>query len=65
MVSCAVRQSEPDSSHAASGEIVMGATPSPADTSDTASARWRSNQELTAAIIGAKKLPAATPTISP
>src|SRR5688572_23597018 len=65
IVSCAVRQSEPETNQAANGEIVIGATPRPADTSDTARARWRSNQELTAAIIGAKKLPAATPTSSP
>src|SRR2546429_7450415 len=62
IVSCAVRQSLRETSHAANGDTVMGATPRPADTSDTARPRWRSNHDVTAAIMGAKKLPAATPT---
>src|SRR5687768_8133802 len=65
MMSCAVRQSVQETSHAANGDSVSGATPTPTDTSDTARLRWRSNHAITAAIIGAKKLPAATPTISP
>src|SRR5918992_3933942 len=65
MMSCALRQSVQDTSQAANGESVSGATPIPTDTSDTARLRWRSNHAMTAAIIGAKKLPAAMPTISP
>src|SRR5438105_8518122 len=65
IVSCALRQSLRETSHAANGEMVMAATPRPADTSDTARLRWRSNHDVTAAIIGAKKLPAAMPTIRP
>src|SRR5262245_9703905 len=65
IVSCAERQSVHDTSHAAKGEIVSGATPTPTDTSDTARLRLRSNHDMTAASIGGKKLPAAMPTISP
>ena len=61
----AVRQSYVVINQRASGEIVIGATPSPADTSDTARLRCVSNQPVVAAIIGAKKLPAATPMIAP
>src|SRR5688572_32059524 len=39
--------------------------PTPADTSDTASARCLSNQPVTAAIIGAKNALVATPTRTP
>ena len=49
----------------ASGEIVIGATPMPADTSDTARLRLSANQSVAAAIIGAKKAPAASPTMTP
>src|SRR4051812_13620743 len=49
-----VRQSWPETSHATSGDIVIGAIPMPADTSDTASARWVSNHPVTVAIVGAK-----------
>src|SRR5688572_26865488 len=65
MICCALRQSVQVMSHAANGERVSGATPTPTDTSDTARLRWRSNHDITDVIIGAKKLPAATPTISP
>jgi len=47
------------------GEIVMGATPMPADTSETARLRLLSNQVVAAAIIGAKNAPAAAPTRMP
>ena len=47
MVSCALRQSWLASSQAASGEIVIGATPMPAETSDTARLRLRVSHEVT------------------
>ena len=65
IVSCAPRQSVVVSSQLANGETIIGAMPTPAEVSDTASARWRSNQLLTTAMNGGKKLPAAKPTISP
>src|SRR5687767_4266425 len=65
MVSCALRQSVQDTSQAANGESVNGATPIPTETSETARLRWRSNHDITAEIIGAKKLPADTPTSTP
>src|SRR5437879_5678579 len=61
----AVRQSWPETSHAASGAIVIGAMPMPADTSDTARLRWVSNQPVTVAIIGAKIAAVAAPTMRP
>src|SRR5262245_7802444 len=39
IVSCAVRQSVIDTSHAAKGDMVSGATPTPTDTSETARLR--------------------------
>src|ERR1700675_2496759 len=60
-----VRQSWFEISQAASGDIVIGAMPMPADTSDTARLRWVSNQPVTQAIIGAKIAAQAAPTISP
>src|SRR6185312_15450526 len=60
-VSWAVRQSDLCRSHAAKGDIVIGAMPTPAETRDTARPRWRSNQAVAAEIIGAKKLPAEMP----
>ena len=63
--SCAARQSICVMSQAANGDIVIGATPMPTDTSDTARPRCCVNQPITAAIIGVKKLPAAMPTSSP
>ena len=65
MMNCAVRQSYCVNSHAANGEMTIGATPMPAETSDTASERWVSNQPVTVAIIGAKTEPAASPTMTP
>ena len=50
---------------AASGDMVMGATPMPAETSDTARLRCVSNQPVTQAIRGAKIAAAAPPTIRP
>ena len=61
----AVRQSYEEISHPANGVIVIGATPMPAETRLTASARPVSNHPVTAAIIGAKKAPAETPTRRP
>ena len=49
-------------SQLASGEIVSGAMPMPAETSDTARLRRVSNQPVTVAIIGAKNALAARPT---
>ena len=60
-----VRQSWFETSQAASGDIVIGAMPMPAETSDTARLRWVSNQPVTQAIIGAKIAAQAAPTISP
>src|SRR6478609_4373882 len=61
----AVRQSWLETSQAASGAIVIGATPMPADTSDTARPRWVSNQPVTVAIIGAKIAAQEAPTSRP
>src|SRR4051812_19608432 len=61
-ISIEVRQSWCEISHAASGDMVIGAVPMPADTSDTARLRWVSNQPVTQAIIGAKIAAAAAPT---
>src|SRR6266702_1954586 len=61
----AVRQSWLETSQAASGAIVIGATPMPADTSDTARLRWVSNQPVTVAIIGAKIAEQEAPTSRP
>src|SRR5215213_9114370 len=60
-----VRQSWFETSQAASGDIVIGAMPMPAETSDTARLRWVSNQPVTVAIIGAKIAAIEPPTISP
>jgi hypothetical protein len=65
MISCEVRQSCDEISHAANGETVTGAIPMPAETSETARLLWVSNQPVTVAISGAKMAPAATPTNSP
>jgi hypothetical protein len=60
-----VRQSWFEISQAASGDIVIGAMPMPADTSETARLRWVSNQPVTVAIIGAKIAEIEPPTINP
>src|ERR1700756_1875898 len=60
-----VRQSWLETSQAASGDIVIGAMPIPADTSDTARLRWGSTQPVTVAIIGAKMAAVAPPMITP
>ncbi len=60
-----VRQSWCETSQAASGAIVIGAMPMPAETSDTARLRWVSNQPVTVAIIGAKIAAQEAPTIRP
>src|SRR5439155_25235589 len=60
-----VRQSWFETSQAASGDIVIGAMPMPAETSDTARLRWVSNQPVTQAIIGAKIAAVEAPTSSP
>src|SRR3954467_2300328 len=65
IASCADRQSVFASSQAANGETVMGATPTPAETSETARLRRSGSQALTAVIIGTKKLPADRPTTRP
>ncbi len=48
MISSEVRQSWLEISQAASGDMVIGAMPMPAETSDTASLRLVSNQPVTA-----------------
>ena len=65
MICIEVRQSWLETSQAASGDIVIGAMPMPADTSETARLRWVSNQPVTHAIIGAKIAAVAPPTIRP
>ena len=65
MICSDVRQSWACTSHAASGDMVIGAMPMPADTSDTARLRRVSNQPVTHAIIGAKIAAAPTPTTTP
>jgi len=65
MISMAVRQSWTVTSQAASGAIVIGAMPMPAETSETASPRCVSNQPVTQAIIGAKTAAVAAPTRRP
>jgi hypothetical protein len=52
-------------SQRANGDIVMGATPIPAETSDTARLRLVSNHRAAVVIMGAKKAPAAKPTRMP
>ena len=52
-------------SHAANGDMVIGATPTPTETSETARPRCSAIQPMTAAIIGVKKLPTAIPTNKP
>src|SRR5581483_5197611 len=64
-ISTVVRQSWVDTSHATIGDIVIGAMPMPAETSDTARLRCVSNQPVTVAIIGAKIAAVAPPTIRP
>src|SRR5690349_514881 len=65
IASCADRQSVFASSQAANGETVIGATPTPAETRETARLRRSGSQALTAVIIGTKKLPADRPTMRP
>jgi len=61
----AARQSICVMSHAANGDIVIGATPTPTETSETARPRCAVIHPITAAIIGVKKLPTAIPTSTP
>ena len=65
MTTSAARQSIWVMSQAANGDIVIGATPTPTETSETARPRCSVIQPITAAIIGEKKLPTATPTSRP
>ena len=65
MISTEVRQSWMVTSHAASGDMVSGAMPKPAETSETARLRWVSNQPVTQAIIGARMAAVAPPTSRP
>ena len=60
-----VLQSWLEMSRAAKGDMIMGAIPMPAETSDTARLRWVSNQPVTQAIMGAKMAAAAPPTSKP
>src|SRR5262245_5431907 len=54
-----------ETSHAAKGDMTIGAIPMPAETSETARLRWVSNQPVTQAIIGAKIAAVAPPTRRP
>lgn len=65
IASIAVRQSYSLINQRANGEMVIGATPMPAETSETARLRCRSNQPVVSAIIGAKNVLAASPTRMP
>src|ERR1700743_3395868 len=65
MICIEKRQSWFETSQAASGDMVIGAMPMPADTSETARLRWVSNQPVTVAIIGAKIEAMEPPTIRP
>ena len=65
MICSEVRQPWTPTSHAASGDMVIGAMPMPADTSDTARLRRVSNHPVTQAIIGAKIAAALAPTSTP
>ena len=65
IASIAGRQPYSEISQLASGDIVSGAAPMPAETSETASARFVVNQPITLAIIGAKKALAERPTNIP
>jgi hypothetical protein len=65
MTNIAVRQSYAVINQRANGEIVIGATPMPAETSDTARLRCVSNHAVVSAIIGAKNVLAARPTRMP
>ena len=60
-----VRQSWLETSQAASGDMISGAIPMPAETSETARLRWVSNHPVTQAIIGAKIAEIEPPTIRP
>src|ERR1043165_9616772 len=64
-ISIDVLQSWIETSHAANGDMVMGAMPIPAETSDTARLRCVSNQPVTQAIIGAKIAAMLPPTNKP
>src|ERR1700740_824979 len=64
-ISIVVRQSWVETNRATIGDIVIGAMPMPAETSDTARLRWVSNQPVTVAIIGAKIAAVAPPTLRP
>src|SRR5262245_32023178 len=64
-INIVVRQSWVETSQATSGDIVIGAIPMPAETSDTARLTCVSNQPVTVAIIGAKIAAVAAPTRSP
>ncbi len=64
-MSSEVRQPYAITSRAAMGDTVIGATPTPDDTSETASARCWSNHSTTVDISGTIRLPAATPTSRP
>src|SRR5690606_29081627 len=59
------RQSLKVTSQAARGDMVIGAMPIPAETSETARLLCVSNQPVTQAIIGAKTAATATPATRP
>jgi hypothetical protein len=65
MQSWEVRQSYLVINQPANGEMIIGAAPMPADTSETARLRCLSNQPVTVAMVGANTAPAAPPTMMP
>ena len=65
MTSIALRQSIRPMSKAANGDMVIGAMPNPAETSETARLRWVSNQRVTVAINGGRMAEIETPTSAP
>ncbi len=65
IMSIAVRQSWCVTSQAASGDMVIGAMPMPAETRETARLRCVSNHPVTQAIKGAKIAEAPPPTTMP
>lgn len=65
IICMALRQSWPSISQAASGDMVMGAMPMPAETRDTARLRWVSNHPVTLAMIGTMIAAPAAPTSKP
>jgi hypothetical protein len=65
IINIEVRQSWIVTSHAASGAMVIGAIPMPAETNETARPRCVSNQPVTQAIMGARMAAVDAPVKRP